>query len=52
MNYRIELELTEENAKVLLDSLNAYAGNKQLVADCIRSCVIRQIEIQKKGKEA
>lgn len=49
-NYKIQLELSEANVKVLLDSLDQYAGNAQLVASCITACIKTQIAIQSKSE--
>ncbi len=49
-NYKIQLELSEANVKVLLDSLEHYKGNAQLVASCITACIKTQISIQNKSE--
>ena len=50
-NYKIQLELSEANVKVLLDSLEKYEGNAQLVASCIIACIKTQISIQNKSED-
>ena len=47
MNYKIELILSEENVKVLLDAIANYKGKNKLIANTLGCLIKRQVEIQK-----